>query len=264
MVVAEPAPRSINSKLLQEVVAKGEGATLKALQQFGRNECSCPNEMTEHALRNLVRDGFLTLSPAGIYAMKPRAEAHERRDRVVTVRAPAAKPAVTPQLPAPQAAAATILPADEIVCNECNQPKPASDFYAGNRKCKPCYLARQKAQAKAREAGITMPRSPTKPAARVAPPAVHSEAPAPNHPTTPMAPQPAPPPPAPVTVLEPGAVENDFCFVREEVHGVYCNIDGDRVSVYRSVDAGADRIRMTRKRALELARWMIARLEVSP
>ena len=45
------------------------------------------------------------------------------------------------------------MPGSTKTCNECRETKPATEFYKGNAKCKPCYNERQRKREAAKRGG---------------------------------------------------------------------------------------------------------------
>lgn len=133
----------LHGVLLQVITEAGSrGITEDRIcAELGPRVRTIPSEMLQASLRRLVRDG----------------QAH--RDGAVWKRGPARPLRARSEGRSPDAVGQV---APKRACTACGAEKAPSEFYAGNAKCRACYIAIQQQRPRACEAG--KPRAPDAPA----------------------------------------------------------------------------------------------------
>lgn len=130
---------SIKDLVVCSVWALGELATKARLHKAVDSN----DAVISIAINTLVRDGYMRPHQAGHYVLADELAATLKpADR--TPIAAAAIPSEAPTMA-------------KKTCTECSQTKNESEFYAGNAKCKPCFLKRQRASKAAKNGKAPAP-----------------------------------------------------------------------------------------------------------
>jgi len=134
------APESIKDQIVRSVCELGTDAT----KQNVLSTVSGNDAIVSVAFGALMRDGYLQLTSGGIYLAHPTLAPISNAGAIAATATTQSKPEVHS--------------VETQSCNNCNKPKPLSEFYTGAKKCKRCVLDAQTAKRHAKKGSAPAPK----------------------------------------------------------------------------------------------------------